>query len=173
MIRVESPDLDDRLAWMIDEIEHGKRDPRVRKIAGDILTRKTIAGDWEVPERDWDAEVDAVYRYVREKVRFTRDIHEVELFQKPKRTLEHAIGDCDDIAILIGSICQAVGYPVILRVIGLRGGPFQHVYAMAGIPPHSPTKYKPLDASRAEGAGWEQTDGVTSRRDYAVETSEE
>ena len=168
MIKVKSGDIDDRLDWICYEINLGKRDSRVRQIAGAILARKGPEGDWEVPERDWDAEVDSIYWWVRKNVRYTRDIHEVELFQKPRRTMETRIADCDDLSILIGSILQTVGYPVLLRVIGLGGNQYQHIYPMAGIPPDEPARFKPLDASRGEGPGWEVTDNVTLKTDYEV-----
>jgi len=168
MIRVKSDNIDDRLDWICFEINLGKRDPRVRQIAGAILAKKGPGGDWEVPERDWEAEVAAIYWWVRNNVRYTRDIHEVELFQKPRRTLETKIADCDDLSILIGSLLQTVGYPVILRVIGLGGNTYQHIFPMAGIPPDEPQRYVALDASRGEGPGWEVTQNVTLKTDYEV-----
>jgi hypothetical protein len=162
-----SEDIDDRISWICYEINLGKRDPRIRQIAGEILAGSG-EGKWNVAERDWQGEADAVYWYVRNNVRYTRDIQEVELFQKPKRTLETKIGDCDDLSILIGSLLQTIGYPVILRVVGLGGNTYQHIYPMAGIPPHAPTYYRALDASRGNGPGWEVTENVTLRTDYEV-----
>jgi len=160
------------MSHLIDEINAGKRDVRVRQIAASLLKKKTAQGAWQVQERDWDGEVAAAFHFVRQNVRYTRDPYEAELFQKPRRTLELGIGDCDDISILLGSILQNIGYPVILRIIGLRGGTYQHVYVMAGIPPHAPTRFVPLDASRGEGPGWELEEGVTLKTDYLVEDAE-
>lgn len=168
MIQVRSDSIDDRIDWIAYEINQGKRDPRVRQVAGVILSERGPGGQWAVPERNWNAEVDAIYWWVRNNVRYTRDIHEVELFQKPRRTLETKIADCDDLSILIGSLLQCVGYPVILRVIGLGGNSYQHVYPCAGIPPDDPTEFKPLDASRGEGPGWEVKENVTLKTDYEV-----
>ena len=172
MYQVESGDIDDRISWLDMELNEGKRSPRIRQIASSILTRKTSTGEWAVPERDWEAEVDAAYKFVRDKVRYTRDIHDVELFQKPDRTLQLRIGDCDDLTILLGSILGSIGFPLRIRVVGLGGNSFQHVYLLAGIPPHDVKKWKPLDPSRAEGPGWEVTENVTIKQDYEV-TSEE
>lgn len=168
MIRVNSPDIDDRISWIMAEIEEGKRDPRIRALAAQILSRKSD-GSWAVQERDWNAEVDAIFNFTRQNVRYTRDIHEVELFQKATRTLELKIADCDDLSILLGSLLQCVGYPVLLRVIGLGGNTYQHIYVVVGIPPTSPTTWKPLDASQNQPAGWEVTENVTLRTDYILE----
>lgn len=168
MYQVESGDIDDRISWLEMEVSEGQRSPRIRQIAGRILTGKTVSGDWSVPERDWEGEVDAAYNFVRQHVRYTRDIHNVELFQKPDRTLQLKIGDCDDLTILLGSILGSIGYPLRFRVVGLGGNSFQHVYLLAGIPPHDVEKWKPLDPSRAEGPGWEVTENVTIKQDYEV-----
>jgi transglutaminase-like putative cysteine protease len=167
---VESPDIDDRIGMMIYEINMGKRDPRIHQIAASAISVKQNNGQWQVEERNWDQEVDALFQYVRDNVRYTRDTYGVETFQKASRTLQLKVGDCDDLAILLGSLLQAVGYPVMLRVVGLGGNYFQHVYVLAGIPPHNPQTWKPLDASRPEGPGWEIREGVTLQRDYYVDS---
>lgn len=159
------------MSWMMYEINQGKRSARVLQIASSLLTGKTAEGDWRIPERDWNAEVDAAYNYVRSQVRYTRDPHGLERFQKATRTLELGIGDCDDISILLGSILQSIGYPIILRIVDLGAGQYQHVYVLAGIPPHNPQTYKALDASRGEGPGWEVS-GIVKHEDFLVTDTE-
>ncbi len=89
-------------------------------------------------------------------MRYTLDPQAVELFQSAERSEQVGIGDCDDQAIMLGALLSSVGFPVILRVIGLKGEKqFQHIYILAGLPPNAPAKWLPLDASRAEAAGWE------------------
>jgi len=170
VIPVEVKDIDDKVDFLIDEILDGKQDQDICKIASEVLSQKKD-GQWVIPERDWKGEVGALFKYVRKNVRYTRDIANIEVFRRPGRTLELKIGDCDDMTILLGSLLGAVGYPVIIRVIGRRGmRVFEHVYLLAGIPPHDPTDWIPLDASRPEAAGWElPADQVGMRRDYLVE----
>lgn len=168
MVSVKSSDIDDRVSWILYEIAEGKRDALIRKLAGEILTGNSKNGQWAVKERDWEGEVSAFYHEVRRRVRYTRDIHQVELFQKPRRTLETRIGDCDDLTILLGSLLQSVGFPCLIRVIGINGSnDYSHVYIMAGVPPHDPKKYLALDASRPEGPGWEAPN-ISIRQDYEV-----
>ena len=100
-------------------------------------------------------------------MRYTRDIHGVELFQKADRTLDLGLGDCDDIAILLGSILGNIGYPMLIRVISTGGDTFHHVYLVAGIPPHDPKEWITLDASQNEGPGWEVS-GIQKTQDYEV-----
>ena len=162
-MRVSSGDIDERISLLEDEIQQGKRDPNVRKIAGQVLKK--------VPSRDWKAEAIALFEYTRKVIRYTRDPAGVELFQSPARALDHGIGDCDDQVIFLGSLLQCVGYPIMLRVIGLRGSDsFQHIYIMVGLPPHDPAEYMPLDPSRPEPAGWELPESQRGLlQDYIVE----
>lgn len=148
--RVEVGDIDHRVSLLMEEISQGKRDPNVRRIAGRELRK---AG---VQPQDWEGEADTLFEYTRQAVRYTRDPAGVELFQSPMRSLDHAIGDCDDQVIFLGSLLQSIGHPIILRVIGLKGSDqFEHIYLLVGIPPDVPAKYKAYDPSRSEAAGWE------------------
>lgn len=167
--QVKSDNIDDRISWLEEMINDGKRSERIRQIASEILTGKNAEGGWKIPERDWRGELAGAFEYVRGKVRYTRDIHDVELFQKAERTLELGIGDCDDMTILLGSILGNVGYPLLIRVISTGGPTFHHVYLVAGIPPHNPNDWIPLDASQDEGPGWEAS-GITKKQDYEVST---
>lgn len=155
-IQVKSEELDDRIGHMELLIEEAKTEPTIRRIAASVLKKKKSDGSWEVGERDWKGEVVALFDYVRENVRYTLDIAEVELFQRPERTLELGIGDCDDETMLLAALLRNVGYPVALKAIGLRGNDYyQHVYLIVGIPPENPSTWMALDPSRPEEPGWE------------------
>ena len=169
--RLTSSNLDDRISWLEQEINEGKRDPRIRRIAGEVLAGSDVAdGQWNVKERDWRGEVAAMYEYVRNNARYTHDPFEVELFQRPRRTLENKIGDCDDLTILLASLLQCVGYSVRVRVIGMKGSRvFQHIYLLVGLPPTNPAEWMPVDPSMAEGIDWEYPrEKVGLSRDYDI-----
>jgi hypothetical protein len=155
-------DIDDRISLLMEEIAQGMRDPNIRRIAGRELRK---AG---VESQDWEGEADAMFEYTRKAVRYTRDPRGVELFQSPPRSLDHGIGDCDDQVIFLGSLLLSIGYPIILRVIGLKGSnQFQHIYILAGLPPDNPTQFKPYDPSQPHPAGWELPEHLRGQlRDY-------
>lgn len=143
-----SADIDDRITWIEYEINVGKRNPDVRQIAADVL-RGT-------KPREWEKSAKALFEWTRKNIRYTLDPHGVEFFQSAQRSTEVGIGDCDDQSIVLASLLLSVGIPVILRVIGLKGQRvYQHIYVLAGVPPHNPKKWIALDASRDEEAGWE------------------
>lgn len=146
--KFNSGDIDDRITWIEYEVNIGKRNPGVRQIAADVLKG--------TPPKDWKNSAKLLFEWTRTNIRYTLDPHNVELFQSAERSVQVGIGDCDDQSIVLASLLQCVGIPVILRVIGLKGQRvFQHIYVMAGYPPHDPKNWIALDASRSEAAGWE------------------
>ena len=58
-----------------------------------------------------------------------RDVADVETVQAPDKTLIDGNGDCDDQAVLLGSLMQSIGIPVRFVAVGFHDrGPFSHVY---------------------------------------------
>lgn len=150
-IYVNSSTIDDRIDLIFDEIEQGKADPVIRKILGAILQ--------DVPERDYQGELQAIFNWVKKNLRYTHDPHRLELFQKPRRAIELKLVDCDDMAIIIGSMVQSIGYPLRLRVIGVSSNQPEHIYALAGVPPTENNEdiqeWVAMDTTVDQPMGWE------------------
>lgn len=149
--------LDDRIQLISDKIEAGKKDPFVHQVVAEILTRKTTDGLWAVPEKNWEAEVVAIFDWMRNNVRYTRDVTGYDTYRAAKRTLQLGIGDCDDYTATMGAVLQAVGYPLRITVVGVDSKEPNHVYLRVGLPPQKPTRWPALDASVARPPGWEIT----------------
>lgn len=164
MESVKSETLDDRLSHLISEIHEGMRDVRIRRLAANILM------EYSVPHRDWKGETTAIFHWVRQNIRYTRDPAGIELFQKPTRTIELGIADCDDLSILICSLLGSIGHVCQLRTIGITEiGQAEHIYPLDLLPPSFPTEYIALDASRPEEMGWEvPEEQVKFKQDYLV-----
>lgn len=78
------------------------------------------------------------------------------------------MGDCDDLTALLGAVGQAVGYPVQIKVIRLKGyDEFHHIYPLFGIPPHAPKQWLAMDASQPFNVGWEP-EGIIEAEVYEV-----
>ncbi len=99
----------------------------IRKLALDI-----VGG---VPgHKDFGAEAAALCNWVRDNIRYTRDVTDVETLQTPLKTLDFGQGDCDDHATLLASLLGAVGFDARFLAIKLSPlGPFVHVLAQARI----------------------------------------
>lgn len=81
-----------------------------------------------LPQRDWPAEVAALHAFVRDRIRYVKDIRGVETLQQAERTLQLKQGDCDDKAVLLASLLQAIGHPARFHAIGFKPGNYSHVY---------------------------------------------
>lgn len=131
---------------------------------------------WAVPEKDWRSEVELIYRAVRNNVRYTRDLTNIDTYQHPARTLESGSADCDDFTSLLCSMLLTVGYPVKLHVMetkdqqtGKRAGTWTHILMLVGLPPRAPKFWLPLDASLDKNPGWYPPKAMVYRtKDFPV-----
>ena len=118
----------------------GLSDARVRAQLAQILRG--------VPAYDTQAELQAIYAWVRKNIRFTNDPVGHETVSTASWTITHGIGDCDDInAVLIPTLVMTAGIPA--RLVTVSNDPsdpsrFSHVYAEA----ESNGRWIPLDAAR-------------------------
>lgn len=123
--------IEQRIATIQDLIHKSVQDPHMRKVALQVTSR--------CPERDKMCEAHAIYNFVKSRVRYTGDmgaiqhpdgsVEGVDLYQSARRTLEFGGGDCDDNAILNGTLLALNGIDPILRVVKTRGAPdWEHIY---------------------------------------------
>lgn len=68
-----------------------------------------------------------IHRFVRDRIRYVKDIKGVETLQSPEKTLEIGQGDCDDKSVLVGALLESIGHPVRFKAIGFIPGVFSHV----------------------------------------------
>ena len=141
--------LEDRIRILNDLIQKGKENPDIRKLASQILSDSGVQG------KDWSGEVQSIFDFVRTKIRYTRDVVDLDTFQAANRTLELGIGDCDDMSTLIASLLGAIGYPSRLKVVSIGGKDWDHIYPLVGLPPYGPDRWIALDASIDEPIGSE------------------
>lgn len=80
-----------------------------------------------VPQKSWLAEVRAIQEFVRDQIRYTRDVRDVETLATPDKTLEFLQGDCDDKSVLVASMLESVGHPTRFVAIGRDPNTFEHV----------------------------------------------
>ena len=128
-------------------IREGSRDFYVRQRAIEIFRE---AG---APPKDRWAEVCALFHWVRNNVRYTRDIFRMELLHTPRRMLELRAGDCDDMTILLGAMLLSTGHPVRLALTGFRRTrphSYSHIYPEVNVR----GKWIALDATMSQPIGW-------------------
>ncbi|MGH8628383.1 MAG: transglutaminase-like domain-containing protein, partial [Gammaproteobacteria bacterium] len=132
---------------IIDLIKHGAKDFHVRQTAIDILLRRAVR------PKDYLGEIKSLFEWVQQNVRYTKDTFRVEVLHSAKRMLELRAGDCDDMAILLGAMLEAIGHPVRLALTGpdpLRQDLFSHIYLEV----FHKGRWIPLDATMPYPMGW-------------------
>lgn len=80
------------------------------------------------PEKDSYSEARALFEYVRDHVRYVRDVHGFETLADPRLTLRRMVGDCDDQATLLAALLESVGYATRFVVTGYVDSEPEHVY---------------------------------------------
>ena len=128
-------------------IRAGAKDFYVRQKAIDILLEK------QVKPKDYLAEIKALFEWVQQHIRYTKDTFQVEVLHSAKRMLELRAGDCDDMAILLGAMLEAIGHPVRILLSGpdpLRQDLFTHIYLEV----FHKGRWIPLDATMPHPMGW-------------------
>lgn len=96
-----------------------KVNPTIRELALH-LTR-------DLPPKKWIAEVGRIHAFVRDEIRYIKDIAGVETLQTPIQTLRLGQGDCDDKTMLVGSLLLTINHPVLFMAVGFHKGQYTHV----------------------------------------------
>jgi hypothetical protein len=114
-------------------------------------------------EKDWLCEAQTLHAIVRDRIRYVRDVHNVETVQFPEQTLQLASGDCDDKTVLLGSLAAAIGFPVRFVAVAVNNEMYSHVLPQLLIPRYGwiTAETIPIDSdgNKAE-LGWFPPDGT-------------
>lgn len=110
------------------ELGRWKRHPRelfhVRERALELVRDAAPNGERE--------ELRRVFEYVRDAVRYVKDVRGVDTLQTPTATLERLQGDCDDKTLLLAALLESIGYPTRFVVAATKPGQsYNHVYLEA------------------------------------------
>jgi hypothetical protein len=128
-------------------IRQGVKDFYVRQRAIDILFEKGIKA------KDYLGEINALFLWVQQNIRYTKDPIRLEVLHSAKRILELRAGDCDDMTILLGAMLESIGHPVRLVIVGptpIRPNLFSHIYLEV----FYKGQWIPLDATMPYPMGW-------------------
>ena len=92
------------------------------------VRQKAVSLTSALKQKDWVGELKAVHHFVRDEIRYVRDIRGIETVQTPEITLQIGSGDCDDKSVLGASLLESIGHPTRLVAIGFSPDDFAHVY---------------------------------------------
>lgn len=128
-------------------IRQGVKDFYVRQKAIDILFEKGIRA------KDYLGEIKALFEWVQQNVRYTKDPFRLEVLHSARRILELRAGDCDDMTILLGAMLESIGHPIRLVIVGptpVRPDLFSHIYLEV----YLKGRWIALDATMHFPMGW-------------------
>lgn len=131
------------IAVMRKLVDQAVSDPSFNRFAVEIVRG--------VAPFDHMREVQAVYQWVQRNIRYTMDPVTKEKLYSPQDLLKIRAGDCDDIAMLMGALVIALGFPARLVTIAANAtdpNEFSHVYLEAEVPPGS-GQWVAMDAARS------------------------
>lgn len=130
-------------------INAGKVNPAVMRAAHSIIYTQR--------ERDEIGEARALFEYVRDYIRYVRDVHGIETLCAPAMTLQRMIGDCDDQTMLLCALAEAAGYPTRLVMAGYSSRNYEHVFCEI----FAAGEWWPCDPTeRGANFGWSPPDPV-------------
>lgn len=116
------------LRAMSDFVKAYRTNPDIRAYAENLIA--------DVPGKNYVGEARAIHRFVRDNIRYTMDVRDVETLKNPLYTLQSGQGDCDDKATLACTLLESIGHPCRFVAIGYGApGHFDHVYAETKIGP--------------------------------------
>ena len=134
------------LRIMRDMVRSFKISPAIRQAA--------VSTIFLTPEKDSVSEIEAIFNFVRDNIRYLRDINGVETIATPDKTLLCRIGDCDDQTVLLASLLESVGYPTRFIVAGYNHpGMLEHVYLQVLI-----DEWVDADPTEHHALGWSAPD---------------
>lgn len=138
-------------------IKEGRKDYVIRRTAEKIVQY--------IPAKDYMKEVKAIYNFVVRRLRYTKDINQVETVHRARDLLRwhRKSADCDDFVILTGALLESIGHPVRMVIIGNNSyntQDFSHIYMQVQVK----DKWISLDGSVTGAAvGWEAPKYATKK----------
>lgn len=110
----------ERLRFIDAFIKDKARDPQLR-----AFVMKQLA-EAKVGTQDFRGQLAHILRMVQGGIRYSMEPG--EQIQSPEYTIRHQSGDCDDITVLLGAMCQSINLPFRLVVTGRARNGEREIY---------------------------------------------
>lgn len=131
-------------------VNRGKNDLGIRTLVTSIVRG--------LPPKDYSAEAAKVHAWVRDNIRYVRDINGTETLHDAAQVIKFGQGDCDDKSVLVASMLESIGHPTRFVAMGFGGSAFSHVYVETKLG----TRWIGVETTEHVEFGW-YPPGMTSR----------
>lgn len=118
------------------------------------LRQLTLSLVQSIPSKNFLSEAQAIHRFVRDRIRYVMDVHNVETLHTVDAILANGQGDCDDKAILAAAMLESIGHPARFVAMGRAPGEFSHVYVETLISGN----WRGMELTEPKPFGWEPSD---------------
>lgn len=125
-------------------VKGGKKSPPIRQKALELTQG--------LRQKDRLGEIKALWAFVKNNIRYVRDIRGVETVHTPEQILRQESGDCDDKSLLLAALLESIGHPTAFWAIGTTPGKFSHVMAATRV--GAGNKMLPLETTQDVAFGW-------------------
>lgn len=109
-------------------------------------------------QKNWLGEIRNLHEFVRDEIRYVKDINGIETVSLPQITVETGQGDCDDKSVLLATLLESIGHPTRFVAVGFSPGHYVHVLVETKVG----NKWIPLETTEPVPVGW-YPKGVVSR----------
>lgn len=123
-------------------VRRGKASPLVRQTAARLVNH--------LPQKDYWGEMRVIHAFVRDEIRYVRDINGVETLHHPDFILKNRYGDCDDKTILTCAMLESIGNKTRIKVVDTTGMGYCHVLPEC----FYRGKWYPLEVTEPVQIGW-------------------
>lgn len=130
------------LSKMVEWTRQYRTDLTIRTLAEQIVSA--------VPGKNFTGEVQAIQDWVRNNIRYTQDVADVETLKTPLYLIFNRFGDCDDMALLAGTLLSTLGHAVRYVATGAYPNEFDHVYVETKIGP----RWVGVETTENVNLGW-------------------
>lgn len=112
----------------------------------------------DLGQKNFTGEMLRIHAFVRDRIRYVKDIRGIEMLQTPEEVLKSGQGDCDDKSILVATLLESIGHPTRFVAMGFKDGQFRHVYVETKIG----DKWVGVETTEPVAFGWTPK-GMTAR----------
>lgn len=135
---------------MVKFARSGKKELSVRMAALEAVS--------DVPSKLYREEARAIQRWVRDRIRYVKDIRGIETLSDAPTTLEVGQGDCDDKSVLASAMLESLGHPTRFVAVAFRPGAYAHVFVETKVG----KDWVSVETTEPVDFGWKPS-GVVSR----------
>jgi len=108
------------LAIMRRIVNDAKKDGFVRQFAARLVNH--------LAQKDYYGEIETVHKYVRDNIRYVRDIRGLETLHEPKFIIQNKYGDCDDKTMLTCALLECLGHKTRMTICAINTPYYCHVF---------------------------------------------